>query len=71
MIYLARLMTDYGIDELGRKLKVRLRFHVGAGINPYMPIDIEIKRIIRKVRAGAEFFITQVIFSEERIMNIY
>ena len=70
LIYLARLMTDYGIDELGRKLKVRLRFHVGAGINPYMPIDIEIKRIIRKVRAGAEFFITQVIFSEERIMNI-
>jgi len=70
LIYLARLMTDYGIDELGRELRIRPKFHIGAGINPYMPIDIEVKRITRKVRAGAEFFITQVVFNEERIMEI-
>lgn len=70
LIYLARLMSDYGIDELGRELGVKLEFHIGAGINPYIPLNIEIKRIIRKLNAGAEFFVTQIIFDERRIMNI-
>ncbi len=70
LIYLARLLSDYGIDELGEKLGYQPRIHVGAGMNPHIPLRMEISRIRRKLEAGAEFFISQLVFSEERLKEI-
>ena len=70
LIYLARIMSDYGVDELGNKLQITPRIHVGAGLNPYIPPRIEISRILRKHEAGAEFLVTQIIFDAEPIEKI-
>ncbi|GEM_PF-1460697 len=70
LIYLARIMSDYGVDELGNKLQVMPRIHVGAGLNPYIPPEIEVSRALRKHEAGAEFLVTQIIFDAEPIEKI-
>ncbi|MEM4648808.1 MAG: methylenetetrahydrofolate reductase C-terminal domain-containing protein [Nitrososphaerota archaeon] len=67
LIYLARIMSDYGVDELGNKLQLKPRIQVGAGLNPYLPLDIEVSRTLRKLEAGAEFFVTQLIFDAEPV----
>lgn len=65
LIYLSRIMSDYGVDELGNKLQIRPRIHVGAGLNPYLPLEVEVSRALRKLEAGAEFLVTQLIFDVE------
>lgn len=65
LIYLARIMTDYGVDDLGRKIGGELRLQVGAGLNPYLPVEVEVSRVLRKLEAGAEFFISQLVFGAE------
>jgi 5,10-methylenetetrahydrofolate reductase len=70
LIYLARIMSDYGVDELGDKLQIMPRIHVGAGLNPYIPLEIETSRALRKYEAGAEFLVTQLIFDAEPIEKI-
>jgi len=70
LICLARIMSDYGVDELGDKLQVMPRIHVGAGLNPYIPLEIEVSRALRKHEAGAEFLVTQIIFDAEPIEKI-
>lgn len=70
LIYLARIMSDYGVNELGNKLQLKPRIQVGAGLNPYLPLQIEISRILRKLEAGAEFLVTQLIFETKLIEKI-
>ncbi|MCS7132305.1 MAG: methylenetetrahydrofolate reductase C-terminal domain-containing protein [Nitrososphaeria archaeon] len=70
LIYLARLMADYGKDELGNPLSPAIGIHVGAGLNPYLPREVEFPRVLRKVMAGAEFFITQLIFETGQIRDL-
>lgn len=70
LIYLARIMSDHGVDELGNPTSRSLRIQVGAGLNPYLPIEVEVSRALRKIEAGAEFFITQLVFSLERIESL-
>lgn len=65
LIYLARIMSDHGVDELGNPISRKLRLQVGAGLNPYIPLEVEISRALRKIRAGAEFFATQIVFAPE------
>jgi methylenetetrahydrofolate reductase (NADPH) len=70
LIHLARIMSDYGVDELGNKLQIRPRMHVGAGLNPYLPLEVEASRALRKLEAGAEFLVTQLVFDAEPIERI-
>jgi len=70
LIYLARLLSDYGVDESGESVGYRPRIHVGAGTNPHILSRIELSRIRRKLEAGAEFFISQLVFSEEGLEEI-
>lgn len=70
MIYLTRLMSDYGVDELGKPVSRKLEIYIGAGLNPHLPLDVEFSRVLRKIRAGAEFFITQLILKTEQIENL-
>lgn len=70
LIYLARIMSDQGVDELGNRLQLKPRIQVGAGLNPYIPLEIEISRTLRKIEAGAEFLVTQLIFEVESMKRI-
>jgi methylenetetrahydrofolate reductase (NADPH) len=70
LIHLARIMSDYGVDELGNKLQIRPRMHVGAGLTPYLPLEVEASRALRKLEAGAEFLVTQLVFDAEPIERV-
>ncbi|MCD6235911.1 MAG: methylenetetrahydrofolate reductase C-terminal domain-containing protein [Thaumarchaeota archaeon] len=70
LIYLTRLLSDYGVDEMGKKIEEKPRLQVGAGLNPYIPLEIEASRISRKLEAGAEFFVTQLVFEKDPVENV-
>ncbi len=70
LIYLARIMSDYGFDELGNRLQLKPRMQVGAGLNPYLPLELEVSRALRKLEAGAEFLVTQLIFDVEPVETL-
>jgi homocysteine S-methyltransferase len=52
-----------GLDIGGRRLRHPTSFHIGVGVNPgAVNFDEEMKRFDWKVKAGAEFAITQPVF---------
>lgn len=64
LIYVARLLSDKGIDHRNRRIHQPLRIHVFATSNPFLePLDVEIKRCILKVKAGAEALFTQPVIN--------
>ncbi|NVM02639.1 MAG: methylenetetrahydrofolate reductase [Candidatus Helarchaeota archaeon] len=66
LIYMIRRMIDNGMDLNGNPIHNPPKFHVGAAGNPNSdPLEPEILKIGRKVRAGAEFIQTQVVFDIE------
>jgi len=70
LLYIIRLLSDYGIDEKGNRIVDEIALHVGAGLNPYIPLNIELSRATRKLKAGSEFFISQVIFDESGLKSL-
>lgn len=66
MIYLAKIMRELKVDYSGRKIGEKLEYNIGAAFNPYFqPLNLEVKRTIKKVKAGAEFLVSQPIFHSE------
>jgi methylenetetrahydrofolate reductase (NADPH) len=64
----ARLLRDYGRFLSGRELEVAPRFFLGAASNPFVPpFDFRVKRLAKKIDAGADFFQTQYCFDIERL----
>jgi len=54
---------NFGRDIGGRHLKKPTSFHIGVGVNPgAVNFDEEMRRFYWKVKAGAEFAITQPVF---------
>jgi len=70
LIYMIRLLSDYGVDDKGSRITGRVRLHVGAGLNTYISPSIELSRALRKLTAGAEFFISQIIFDEGSVKTL-
>lgn len=61
-----------GISFSGRKLKHTARFVVGAAFNPHVRhLDAAIRRLEKKVEAGADFIMTQPIYDEKGINTLY
>ena len=59
-----------GIDLAGKKLKGTPKFYAGAAVNPAASnVEIHIWRMKEKVRHGAEFFQTQVIFDKQILQD--
>jgi methylenetetrahydrofolate reductase (NADPH) len=57
-------MRDNGIVQSGDKMDVPPRFFLGAAANPFAdPFDFRPYRLAKKVKAGAEFIQTQLIFN--------
>lgn len=62
------LMRDKGRFLSGRKLDVAPKFFIGAASNPFVPpFDFRIRRLAKKIEAGADFFQTQYCFDVTRL----
>jgi homocysteine S-methyltransferase len=56
----------------GQALKQSTDFLIGAAMNPNVRrLEIEVQRAEKKIRAGAQFFQTQPVFSPEQIVEVY
>lgn len=64
----ARILSEKGQFLSGRKLEVPPRFFLGAASNPFVPpYDYRPIRLMKKVRAGADFIQTQYCFDVQRL----
>ncbi len=54
---------NHGLDIGGQPFGAPTRFHMGVAVNPFAPdADVEWRRLMHKVEAGAEFLVTPPIF---------
>jgi homocysteine S-methyltransferase len=66
LIKLIKQGFNEGVDHSGTSIGQPTNFFVGAALNLCPPdIDNEIKNLYRKVKAGADFFLTQPIYNAE------
>jgi methylenetetrahydrofolate reductase (NADPH) len=64
MLMMVKAMRDEGVVQSGEKMDVRPRFFLGAAANPFAdPFEYRPYRLAKKVRAGAEFIQTQLIYN--------
>lgn len=60
-----------GLSFSGRALSTCARFVVGCAFNPHVPhLDKAVRRLERKIEAGADFVMTQPIFSPELFATV-
>ncbi|MED0677220.1 bifunctional homocysteine S-methyltransferase/methylenetetrahydrofolate reductase [Aneurinibacillus thermoaerophilus] len=61
-----------GYSFSGKPLKQRANFVVGAAFNPHVrQFDAALRRLEKKVEAGADFIMTQPLYDRESIERIY
>ena len=66
-VQMVRGMVDNGTDLNGNPIDGDVRLHVGVVGNPNAdPLEVEVCKVERKIRAGAEFIQTQVVFDVEK-----
>ncbi|HEU5140699.1 MAG TPA: bifunctional homocysteine S-methyltransferase/methylenetetrahydrofolate reductase [Bacillales bacterium] len=71
LIHLCKQFNE-GISYSGKPLGVKTSFSVGAAFNPNVHhLDKAVRRMEKKIAAGADFFLTQPIFSEQQIIDVY
>jgi len=64
MLMMVRDMRDKGVVQSGDKMDVPPRFFLGAAANPFAdPFDFRPYRLAKKVKAGADFIQTQIVFN--------
>jgi len=68
LVYLSRILSDLGIDYSGRQVNLGSRpAHIGVVANQYSNyLDLEVLRCVRKLKAGAEFIVTQPVYDVDR-----
>lgn len=71
LISLIKKMNN-GLSFLGKPLGEKTEFSVGAAFNPNVKsIEKAVIRIEKKLKHGADYFISQPVYSEEQIEEIY
>ncbi len=71
LIRMVKQMNE-GLTYSGRPLKQQARFTVGAAFNPHVrKFESAVRRLEKKVEAGADFIMTQPVYDEETIIRIY
>jgi len=61
-----------GLSFSGKDLGQKAAFSVAAAFNPNVrSLDAAVKRLEKKIEAGADYFITQPVYSEEKIRELY
>jgi 5,10-methylenetetrahydrofolate reductase len=64
MLMMVKAMRDEGVVQSGDKMDVPPRFFLGAAANPFAdPFDFRPYRLAKKIRAGANFIQTQLIYN--------
>jgi 5,10-methylenetetrahydrofolate reductase len=64
MLTMVKAMRDEGKFQAGDKIDVPPRFFLGAAANPFAdPFDFRPYRLVKKVKAGADFIQTQLIYN--------
>ncbi|MCA1053669.1 bifunctional homocysteine S-methyltransferase/methylenetetrahydrofolate reductase [Rossellomorea aquimaris] len=64
--------NNEGISFSGKSLRQKTQFSVGAAFNPnFKHLDASVKRLERKVKAGADYFISQPVFGIEEMHRIH
>ena len=68
LVQIVRSMRDKGIFQNGEEIRFgRPAMFIGAVINPFAdPFNYQVKRLEKKVNAGAEFIQTQSVFNIEK-----
>jgi methylenetetrahydrofolate reductase (NADPH) len=71
LIRMIRLMRDEQVFESGKPIpKLAPEFFVGAAANPFSPpFDFRPLRLAKKIRAGAQFIQTQLVFNLPRFRD--
>lgn len=63
---------NQGISFSGKRLKQKAHFVVGTAFNPHVAkIEAAVARLRKKIEAGADFVMTQPIYDEQGIINLY
>lgn len=61
-----------GLSFSGKDLGQKTSFSVAAAFNPNVrQVDKAVQRLEKKIAHGADYFITQPVYSEEKLINIY
>ncbi|HET8772531.1 MAG TPA: bifunctional homocysteine S-methyltransferase/methylenetetrahydrofolate reductase [Thermoanaerobaculia bacterium] len=61
-------LMNHGLDLGGNPFGEPTRFTIGVGVNPgHLDLDYELKRLDWKVKAGAEYAITQPVFDVRQL----
>lgn len=71
---LIRMVKQFnqGISFSGRSLKQQAQFIVGTAFNPHIrQIESAVERLEKKIAAGADFVMTQPIYNEQGIIELY
>jgi len=67
MLMMVKAMRDEGKFQSGDEMDVRPRFFLGAAANPFAdPFDYRPYRLAKKVKAGADFIQTQLIYNVQK-----
>ncbi len=61
-----------GISFSGRPLRKKANFSVAGAFNPNVRVvDRAVKRLEKKIECGADYFITQPVYTKEKILEIH
>lgn len=72
LIKLIKQGFNLGVDHAGISIGQPTTFFVGAALNPCSPEPAnEIKNLVRKLNAGADFFLTQPIFDPQTLREFF
>lgn len=71
LIQLIKQLNE-GISFSGKPLRKKANFSVAAAFNPNVRVlDRAVQRLEKKIECGADYFITQPVFTKEKIREIY
>ncbi|MBY0120367.1 bifunctional homocysteine S-methyltransferase/methylenetetrahydrofolate reductase [Bacillus sp. S/N-304-OC-R1] len=61
-----------GLSILGKDLEEKAAFSVGAAFNPNVrSVEKAVQRLEKKIEYGADYFISQPVFSEEKLLDVH
>ncbi|MDI2586973.1 bifunctional homocysteine S-methyltransferase/methylenetetrahydrofolate reductase [Psychrobacillus sp. NEAU-3TGS] len=71
LIQLIKQLNE-GISFSGKSLRKKANFSVAAAFNPNVRVlDRAVKRLEKKIECGADYFITQPVYTKEKIQEIF
>lgn len=71
LIQLIKKLNE-GISFSGKPLRKKANFSVAAAFNPNVRVlDRAVKRLEKKIESGADYFISQPVYTKEKIIEIY